>query len=426
MSTKHYDIIIIGGGISGLYSAYNIKKMSPKTNFIILEQHKKKWIGGRINNETFYGVKIVTGAGIGRKKKDILLINLLKELNVPYEEYLVNKHYASTVQNPIDITETINLLKNKYDKYIVKPRVTFKEFATNILGIETYKNFVISSGYSDYENEDIYESLYNYGFDDNISGWKGLLIPWSILIDKLVKNIGINNIKTSTKVTNIDIIDKNNYNYICDKFIVNTDNGEKYITSKVIIATTISSVLKLIPGAQNKNSIYKQIKGQTFLRMYGKFAKESISIMKKYVPTQTIVNGPIYKIIPIDSEKGVYMIGYNDNKGAYYFKDYLENNEENRDFWCKMIEKSLGISKSESDFIKLIAIKDFYWPIGTHYYTPLKGPYKNRDDFIRIAQNPMHNMVIVGEMISLNQGWTEGALESVKEVVTKKWINEIC
>ena len=33
MSTKHYDIIIIGGGISGLYSAYNIKKMSPKNKF---------------------------------------------------------------------------------------------------------------------------------------------------------------------------------------------------------------------------------------------------------------------------------------------------------------------------------------------------------------------------------------------------------
>jgi monoamine oxidase len=34
----------------------------------------------------------------------------------------------------------------------------------------------------------------------------------------------------------------------------------------------------------------------------------------------------------------------------------------------------------------------------------------------------MPNMLIVGEMISNNQGWTQGALESVKAVVSKKWI----
>jgi cation diffusion facilitator CzcD-associated flavoprotein CzcO len=35
MSHTHYDIIIIGSGIAGLYAAYNIQKMSPGTSFII-------------------------------------------------------------------------------------------------------------------------------------------------------------------------------------------------------------------------------------------------------------------------------------------------------------------------------------------------------------------------------------------------------
>ena len=35
-----YDIIIIGSGMSGLYTAYNIKKMSPNTSFLILEKYK--------------------------------------------------------------------------------------------------------------------------------------------------------------------------------------------------------------------------------------------------------------------------------------------------------------------------------------------------------------------------------------------------
>ena len=83
----YYDIIIIGSGIAGLYAAYNIQKMSPSTSFIILEKYKKNWIGGRTNNEMFYGTQVVTGAGIGRKNKDKLLINLLDRLNLPYEEH---------------------------------------------------------------------------------------------------------------------------------------------------------------------------------------------------------------------------------------------------------------------------------------------------------------------------------------------------
>jgi hypothetical protein len=40
------------------------------------------------------------------------------------------------------------------------------------------------------------------------------------------------------------------------------------------------------------------------------------------------------------------------------------------------------------------------------------------------AQNPLPNMVVVGEMIALNQGWVEGSLDSVENVVTQKWISK--
>ena len=68
--TNKYDVIIIGSGIAGLYSAYNIQKMNPSLRILILEKHKKHWIGGRMSNEYFYGTEIVTGAWFGRKQKD--------------------------------------------------------------------------------------------------------------------------------------------------------------------------------------------------------------------------------------------------------------------------------------------------------------------------------------------------------------------
>ena len=83
-----------------------------------------------------------------------------------------------------------------------------------------------------------------------------------------------------------------------------------------------------------------------------------------------------------------------------------------------MLEQSLGLPK---DTLKLITIKSYYWPIGTHYYSPLKG-FSSRELFLKTVQHPIPNMLVVGEAVSRNQGWTEGALESVTSVLTKKWL----
>ena len=47
MISKHYDIIIVGSGLSGLYSGYQIKTKFPNTSFVIFEKNNKKNIGGR-------------------------------------------------------------------------------------------------------------------------------------------------------------------------------------------------------------------------------------------------------------------------------------------------------------------------------------------------------------------------------------------
>jgi hypothetical protein len=384
----------------------------------------------------FQGVQVVTGAGVGRKEKDCLLIDLLKELKIPYSDCHVSHNYAQTIQTPsataygvpsltgafgygslqhpmCNVKKTLLLLKSEYKKSTIHhQKKTFKEFATGILGVDAYKQFTICSGYTDYENEDVYDTLYNYGFEDNYGDWTSLRIQWKTLIDTITKKIGLHNIKTSNTVSKIDTISPYN-------FVIHTEQGPTYSCNKVIIATTIKSVLKIVPGASDKNSIYQQIHGQTFLRVYGKFSKASASIMKQLVTEQTIVPGPLKKIIPMDTEKGVYMIAYTDNEDAISLKKYLENTPENRNIFCELLELSLGIPDGT---LHLNAITDYYWPIGTHYYEPLRGPYKNRSEFIKTAQHPMPGMLVVGEMISKNQGWTQGALESVDAVVTKKWV----
>jgi len=417
MNHSYYDIIIIGSGMSGLFSAFKIKNTNPNISFLVLEKYKKQWIGGRTSNDYFYGVEIVTGAGIGRKDTNPLLIKLLNKLNISYTEFKSKMNYAITMK-PVNIMKIINILKIEYEKHPEWKKETFKDFFTKFLGNKLYKEFLVSAGYTDYENADIKETLYNYGMDDNIGGWIGLHIPWKKLVEKMYKKIGTKHFKFSSEVVSIKKLKENP----C-LFEININNGLKYFCNKVILATTINGIQKLIPGATEKKSIYQQIHGQPFLRLYAKFDKKSSELMKIKVPNYTIVPGPLQKILPVDSEKGVYMISYSDNKNALILKKYLENTMVNRELFSHLIEKSLGLPK---DSLKIIAIKDFYWPIGTHYYEPLPNSIDNRDDFLYKVQHPEKGMLIVGEAVSRYQGWVEGALESVESVLSYKWIKNEC
>ena len=414
MNKEHYDIIIVGAGLAGLYSAYNIKKMSPKTKLLVLESNRRPYIGGRIGNHIFYGSNIVVGAGVGREDTDKLLIELLKDLKITYEPFTVNMHYSKKIKNPINVKQYLLKLRQDYNKLDNKPSETFEEFATKQLGSKLYKDFIISSGYSDYEKEDVYEVLYHYQMEDNGPGWTGLQIPWSSLIFKLCEKIGNQNILASTKVESVDKIQDSP----CLFEIKASGKQNKQITyfsNKVIIATRISTVQKLLPEFK----IYEEIHGQPFLYIYAKFDKQSSEIMSQLVPTYTIVSGPLQKMIPFS--KSVYMIAYADNRNAEILQNHKENTEENRLFFAKKVEEALGI---EDNTLKIIAIKDYYWPIGTHYYEPLdKEKYHNRSQFIIEAQHPERGMLVVGEAVSRRQGWTEGALESVHAVLNTNWIN---
>lgn len=410
---KYYDIIIIGSGISGLFSAYNIKNLFPSTSFLVLEKYRKNWIGGRTNNDDFYGTEIVTGAGIGRKHKDKLLYKLLRDLNFKTSEYIVNPQYSKLIEH-VDIKKIMDQLKNEY-KHYKNQNITFKQFATKILGEKEYQKFIVSAGYTDYENEDVLETLYYYGMEDNSCCWKAFHVPWRKMVLRLHNYIGEKHFKFSSNVIEIQKLQENP----C-QFLINLENGIQYSCNRVIIASTIDTVRKLLP----QYPIYNHIEGQPFLRLYAKFAKNSIPIMKEYVKGFTFVPGPLQRIIPIDQDKGVYMIAYNDNNNTIKLKNYLKNTRENRELYERLLEKSLNIPNNS---LHIIALKDYYWPIGTHYYKPLnKELYNSREEFIEKAQHPENGILVVGEAVSRNQGWAEGALESVKSVLTKKWIKNIC
>ena len=378
-----YDYIIIGAGISGLYTAYNIKKKNLDKTFIILEANE--YIGGRTLEEKFNNQLVKTGAGVVRIT-DKLLIKLIKELKV---DYFKAKSPINYTFDNIDIIKIITQLKKEFIK--TKPRITFKKFALPILGKKIYNNFLISSGYTDYENDDTHQVLYMYNFEDNTFKAANIYISWNQLIDNLVNYIDIKNIKLKSKVIKI-----NNDNIKTNNLI--------YYYKKLIVATTIISLRTLI-----KNHIYKEIEGQSFIRIYCVVASKYIPIMKELVKGILIVNNILQKILAINPDKGLYMCAYADNKNA----DKLYNNFINIEYLENLIKEALNI-----DAIKIIKFVSYYREIGTHYYKPLSNIYKSRLDFINQAQHPKENIIVVGEVVAEDQGWTEGALSSVNKILS--------
>jgi protoporphyrinogen oxidase len=407
-----YDFIIIGAGISGLYAAYQLKQKYPKIRLCILEKEHR--IGGRMGSEKFHGVSIAMGAGVGREK-DVLLKKLLKELDIPYSKH--EYQCRDLNPHPVSVMETIRHLRSEYRKNPSEAiGKTFQQYATQKLGKTRYDSFLISAGYTDYEKEDVYETLYHYGMEDNEPGWNLLSISWNDLLKALLQKIGRNHIFTGQEVTELKTKEQTDD----DLFHIVSQHGtqrREWKTANVILATTIQTIQHMLSNHHPfPTHLYNQIHCQPFLRIYAQASNTSIPVLKQYIPMTTLVSGPIHKIIPISPKKGIYMIVYTDNQGALDLKKYTENTAENRQTWSRKIEECFGLQKGAVEFMD---IRSYYWSCGTHYYSPLEktDEIKTRADFIRRTQSPMDNLWVVGEMISTKQGWVEGALESVQAVL---------
>ena len=101
------------------------------------------------------------------------------------------------------------------------------------------------------------------------------------------------------------------------------NNNNSYIYKKLVFATTISSIKKLL-----KIPMYKQINTQSFLRIYAKINSKYIDIIKEKVPKTLIVSTLLYKIIPMNPNKGIYMIGYTDNNGAETLIEHIKDHNK--------------------------------------------------------------------------------------------------
>lgn len=427
--TQPYDLIVIGGGIAGLYSAYTflqsfVEDSSKKTHsaiprILILERNDhmcERWETGRIA-----GMKVNLGAGVVRKGHDHLVEHLIEQLDVPTSEFTSKIQSAQTLNNfghdnaceQIDITKVMTLLRYHWKKpqttFREKYQIRFKEFATNILGNKLYKAFIRQCGYGDFENANPYYALYLYNMTTNLPGNVFLHIDWDILRDKMVEYLKSYNgdgkahcdgdevisFKTNHRVIGIMEYPDKFFKVECSLPMTHEGHNRKhYVGKKIVLATRMKETMELLETYVRRTAsdsdwqkerwqnqlkpLYKVIRSQPFIRIYAKFDKPSAKILSRLVGhSTTLVPGPLQKILPVSVKKGIYMIAYADNANADYLLHRCggqRDTPQNRLFLANLVETSLlgdsvgtigSLFKIESLLIK-------YWPLCTHYHAPLQ------------------------------------------------------
>jgi len=419
-----YDIIIIGGGISGLNSFYQLKKRNPNLNILLLE--KNTFLGGRVQTyrKTMNNLNYNMEEGAYRfNTNHKLVLELIKELKLDQYKKEINlksifkssgnhdKNYPENI-NHICMEKILDFYNKNHDEDIKK--YTFYEYAKKILTSEELKLLVGSNGYYDsIVCNNAKDQIVNYKIDyDSILSFFTLTCGVDRIISGLKESILAfeGNIQTGVHITNID------YSKTKSMFYVSTDSNITYKSKKCILAIPKPELLKLNILKKNKctKSLLQSVGIKNYCKIYYIFRTEDIPLLKNIKNTTT--NNNLRHVLPINPINGLMQVSYTDSKFASYWKELHDQDPINHSMIQKYIKKNMY--KTFSICIpEPIDVNIFYWNSGNTYWkTNIDSSEVHQKILQPICSIPLY---ICGENYSMNQSWMEGALQTSELVVEK-------
>jgi len=430
-----YDIIIIGGGISGIYTMYNLKNKHPDLKILLLEKENR--FGGRIytyfekiNKQTY---KMDLGAGrLGFHHKRIM--NLLKELKLKNEIIPI-----TNTENYIEYDKKTNSASNKSQEKRMIVDLLYKFFNSSKIAnlshaflrklnlMELFSKFFSKTICKTIQNTFEYkcklkyfnskDAVYYFKYDYNkYSKFFVLKNGLSIIIDKMINKIKSNKnciLKKNTYVKKINYDVERNL-YIINYNVKNSSDTYSVYSKFVICALPRKDLIKfdiLLPFMRDLNSINEIAK----MRIFEIYDTKTTDAWFKDLPKLS-TNEELEFVIPIDAKSGLIMSSYNENLSInqnYWLKLY---NKSKKNFKTTLNKKLNNIFSVFNVIVpQSIYVKLHYWPMGV-------AAWKKNIDSEYISQkiiNLMPNFYICGENYSKYQAWCEGALETSEEVTNK-------
>jgi hypothetical protein len=385
-----YDIIIVGGGIAGIYCA---EQLSKDNSILLLESNS--YFGGRLYTVDTIDHKnhIHYEAGAGRFNNNHVLLNSLI------------KKYKLT---PNPIPSRINYLEKEdaYDYYLktmsklIKVKMTrdlyslsFYQYCKNTLSLKEAKLLVNIFGYySEFKTMNAYDAISSFKHDFIKQSYYNLKEGFSELCNRMINSSKVK-VLLSTPVISLEKHDE-----------LYHVNG--YICKKVIIAIP-PQFLQKFPLLKPILPLLKGIQSCSLLRIYATYNPIWFKGM-----IRTTSSSIIRQIIPINQETGLVMF-YFDGRDIYPYLNTNHTKLKSDLVIQNILEKELYKLFPDKIINKPIYFKCHYWEIGTHALKPKYTDHRPK------LINPMKNIYLCGEAYSYKHGWIEGALETANKVINK-------
>ena len=412
-----YDIIVIGGGIAGLNTVYEITKEIPSIKIILLESTNR--LGGRISTYYHSSPTYLLEEGAGRfSQKHTLLQKRIQEFHLEQYIHENSRHSAYLpVRNKSLNFDTIKLIQKvlKYsstDSQENKISCSFLEYAKQVLTDSEIEFVRDSFGYySELAIMNAHDCMYLMKQLNYKNHFFSLSCGMSKIIQQMI--LEIQKIRSDFYLLNHLVVrihkrsKEKDYEIIC--------SNHRSFFAKHIICAVPKQFLEKIPFFKSIRPVLSNILCAPLCRIYCRF--EVIPGKKIWFSdiSRSTTNNMLRMIIPISSEKGTIMISYSDNRFAQFWKRCFDSQGE-KGIILKLREyvlQSTGITIPEPLETHL-----FYWPCGVGYW----GIGANSNIISREIIQPFasENVFVCGEHYSeKNQQWIEGALETSHRVVHK-------
>lgn len=397
-------VVILGGGIAGLYAAFELLKRHKTAHITILE--KANYWGGRIKTVRHDGATLDVGAGRFNDNHRLLL-KLLHELGFnPQSDFYPlsikrdyvkdNKlmpHFNTTqhIKDLIAIGKTVSPLHLK--------SITLKFFMREHLPDTLVDDIIYSFGYNtEFDLMNAYDALqiFETDFLDTIQYYT-IIGGLEKLIKALVKKLQDSGRVSLHLQTNVLQVKPG---------LVTTQDGRLWKCDKIISCLT-KKAMENIYGFENNKQLQATLAslGQgELLRVFARFPSASGDVWFKDIP-RTTTNNMLRYVIPINPPHGTIMASYTDGS---YAREWNSITDIKPSLLANL--RKMFPAKSIPD---PLWVKSFYWPEGTHCWLPGAKKYKNTRD-----KSERYGYFVCGEMVSTdNQAWIEGALDSVHRVL---------